>query len=96
MNYDKPKLRDFRHGTPYVSIWYSIVFHVVLFITALNLAKMDFALMADDFKKNVGGMISNMFDESLSPNSSMLNELFMANKKINFDKRTIKQEINGS
>lgn len=85
MKYDKPKLRDFKHSAPVISIWYSIVFHVVLFVAALNLARTDFGLMADDFKKGMKSIIAGVFSDELSPEKSLINELFKADSKLNPD-----------
>ena len=92
MNYDKPKLRDYKHSAPIVSIWYSLVFHVVLFVTALNLARTDFGLMADDIKKGVKSVVSGVFTDELSPEKSLINELFKADSKINPDRKNIRIE----
>ena len=91
MNYDKPKLRDFKHGAPYISIWYSIVFHAVLFIVALNLAKLDFALMADDIKRNVKTAIASLFKEELSPSKSIINELYQSENRVKFNDKNLAQ-----
>lgn len=92
MNYDKPKLRDYKHSAPIVSIWYSLVFHVVLFVAALNLARTDFGLMADDIKKGVKSVVSGVFTDELSPEKSLINELFKADSKINPDRKNIRIE----
>jgi hypothetical protein len=96
MSYDKPKLRDFKHGAPYVSIWYSIVIHAILFITALNLAKLDLGKITDDVKSDLKEVIAGVMNKELSPNDAMINELFKANRNLSFDKNNIKFEKNGS
>ena len=89
MNYDRPKLRDFKHGTPYVSIWYSIVIHAILFITALNLAKLDLGKLANEYKEDLKGIISGILEKKLSPEDSMINELFKEKYKLSLDKKNI-------
>ena len=89
MSYDKPKLRDYKHKAPYISIWYSLVIHAILFIVIINLAKAEIDKTLWELKDGFKDAISGLFDTELSPNKSMLNELFIGDIKIKFDKPNI-------
>ncbi len=92
MSYDRPNLRSYKHSAPFISIWYSLIIHVVIFVAALSLARTDFRLMADDFKKGVKSIVGGVFSEELSPDRSLINELFKAEYKINPDRKSIRLE----
>ena len=96
MNYDKPKLRDYRHKAPAVSIWYSLVIHAIMFIVIINLAKAEIDKTLWELKDGLKDIVAGLFDKSLSPTDSMLNELFIGDIKIKYDKPNIKAENSGT
>lgn len=96
MNYDKPKLRDYKHKAPYISIWYSLVIHALLFIIIINLAKSEIDKTLWDLKDGFKDAITGLFNTKLSPNKSMLNELFIGDIRIKYDKPNIIADKSGT
>jgi hypothetical protein len=85
MNYDKPKLRNYIHTAPSISIWYSLVIHAIIFILALNLAKIDLRYVADDFKKGAVSLLTGIFEEKeLTPYDTDINQLYRYEKSTSF------------
>ena len=96
MNYDKPKLRDYKHKAPAVSIWYSLVIHAIMFIIIINLAKAEIDETVAEMKDGFKNFITGLFDEKLSPTDSMLNELFIGDVKVIYDRPNIKADKTGT
>lgn len=96
MNYDKPKLRDYKHKAPAISIWYSLVIHALMFIVIINLAKAEIDETVTELKAGFKNLITGLFDERLSPTDSMLNELFIGDVKVTYDKPNIKSSKTGT
>ncbi|HLT24634.1 MAG TPA: hypothetical protein VK004_05875 [Ignavibacteria bacterium] len=92
MNYDKPKLRSFRHNAPSISIWYSLVIHVIIFFFAIALAKVDLRYAADDLKQGAVSILTGLFQKELTPEDSDINQLFRYESNINFQKINLKTE----
>lgn len=92
MNYDKPKLRNYSHTAPSISIWYSLVIHTLIFVLALSLAKIDLRYVADDFKKGAVNLITGIFEEKeLDPYDTNINQL-LRRASYNFHRENISTE----
>ena len=90
MNYDRPKLRNYSHTAPTISIWYSLVIHAIIFIVALNLATVDLRYVADDLKKGAVNLVARIFDEKeLTPYDTEINQLYRYEASSNFHRENL-------